>query len=186
MSDSLKFLLALVMAIVVMLIFRALVFTLYTVEGDGLEPVFQKGDRLVVNRWSYGLRTGGEGSIFDYGRLCRQAIRKGDLIAFEDTQGHTFICRCTGVPGDTVSVGLKYGSGETKPGPMVVPGQATCDERDFYWVEPLGKNNPISSEQLGFVPEERIIGRVCIMLFGHDSEAPFWMGWRGPRLVRRP
>jgi signal peptidase I len=184
MKGALKFLIALVTAFLVMFVFRALVITIYTVDGHGLEPVLRAGDQVIVNRWSYGLRTGGEGSLFDYGRICRQEVRKGDLIAFEDTQDHIFICRCVGVPGDTISIDLKYGSGETKPHTVIIPGKVTCDERDFYWVEPLGDNNPISSEQLGFVPEERIIGRACLVLFGHNPELPFWQGWRGMRLIR--
>ena len=74
MRGSFKFLLALATAFVTMLAFRALVMTVCTVDGKGLEPVFQAGDHVVVNRWSYGLRTGEKGSLFDYGRICRQEI----------------------------------------------------------------------------------------------------------------
>ena len=99
MRGSFKFLLALAMAFVAMLAFRALVMTVCTVDGKGLEPVFQAGDHVVVNRWSYGLRTGEKGSLFDYGRICRQEINKGDFIAFEDSLGKMLICRCTALPG---------------------------------------------------------------------------------------
>ena len=79
-------------ALVVMLAFRSLVMTVCTVDGKGLEPVFQAGDRVVVNRWSYGLRTGEKGGLFDYGRICRQDIKKGDFIAFEDSLRQMLIC----------------------------------------------------------------------------------------------
>ena len=62
MRSSLKFLMALGIAFVAMLAFRALVMTVCTVDGQGLEPWFQAGDHVVVNRWSYGLRTGEKGS----------------------------------------------------------------------------------------------------------------------------
>ena len=174
MNNVLKFLLALAVAFVVMLAFRALVCTIYTVEGDGLEPVFQAGDRLVVNRWSYGLRTGEKGGLFDYGRLCRQGIRRGDIIAFDDEQGNTFLCRCAGVPGDTITV---------KRTQCVVPGLINCADRDYYWVEAIGKNNPLGSEQLGFIYEEQIIGRACLVLYSHDPSEPFWKGYRSNRLL---
>ena len=40
-----KFIGAIVIALVVTLAFRSLVMTVCTVDGKGLEPVFQKGDR---------------------------------------------------------------------------------------------------------------------------------------------
>ena len=46
MRSTLKFLLALAVALVSMLAFRALVFTVFTVEGGGLEPTYLTGDRL--------------------------------------------------------------------------------------------------------------------------------------------
>ena len=55
----LKTLITLAVAIVAMLLFRAAVVTVCCVEGDALQPVFLAGDRVLVNRWSYGLRTGG-------------------------------------------------------------------------------------------------------------------------------
>ena len=58
MRNLLKFLLALTVALMLMMAFRALVFTIYYVDGDGLEPEFVAGDHVMVNRWSYGLRTG--------------------------------------------------------------------------------------------------------------------------------
>ena len=101
-KGTVKFIGAIAVALVVMLAFRSLVMTVCTVDGKGLEPVFQAGDRVGVNRWSYGLRTGAKGSLFDYGRICRQEVKKGDFIAFEDSLGEVLICRCAGVPGDTI------------------------------------------------------------------------------------
>ncbi len=84
MKGTLRFIIALVIALVTVLAFRALVMTVCTIEGDGLSPQFMEGDRVVINRWSYGLRTGKKGGLFDYGRICQQKMEKGDFIAFED------------------------------------------------------------------------------------------------------
>ena len=170
MQGTVKFIGAIVVALLVMLAFRALVMTVCTVDGKGLEPVFQAGDRVVVNRWSYGLRTGEEGSLFDYGRICRQNVEKGDFIAFEDSLGDVLICRCAAVPGDTIAG-------------KIVPGVVNCADQDYYWVEPVGKNNLLSSRQLGFIPEQRIIGRACLVLYSRESSAPFWKGYRSERLL---
>ena len=86
MRSLLKFLGALFIALLAMLAFRAIAFTIYTVPGEGLEPAFLRGDRVMVNRWSYGLRTGGEG-LFAYGRILRQPVKRGDLVAVNDSTG---------------------------------------------------------------------------------------------------
>ena len=114
MRSTLKFLVAFVVAFIVMMAFRALVFTIYTVPGSQLEPAFKAGDRVMVNRWSYGLRTGGSG-LFSYGRLCWQAINKGDLVAADDSIGNVSIGCCTALPGDTI---------KWQERTIIVPGKA--------------------------------------------------------------
>ncbi len=171
-----KFIAALAIALVTMLAFRALVMTVCTIEGDGLSPQFLEGDRVVINRWSYGLRTGAKGSLFDYGRICQQKVEKGDFIAFENAHGQILVCQCAALPGDTVYLGKEKT-------PCLVPSVMNCDDQDYYWVKSISKNNPLDSRILGFIPEERIIGRVCLVLFSHDPEAPFWKGYNAERLL---
>jgi signal peptidase I len=170
MNQTLKFLLALAVAAVAVLAFRALVFTMYTVEGSSLEPLFKTGDRVLVNRWSYGLRMGG-GRLFRYGRVAQQSIERGDIVAFEspiDSISGVFICRCKAVPGDTINGGL------------AVPGRVTCADTDYYWLESLSHANPVDSRLFGFVPERCIIGRVFLIMYQHDDSKPLWEGydWR--------
>ena len=146
MRSTLKFLMALSVALMTMLAFRALVFTIYAVPGSALEPHFKAGDRVLVNRWSYGLRCGGNGSLFSYGRLCRQPVGRNHWIAIEDDDGRVMIGQCIAVPGDTVCWYDRK---------VIVPGRkATCARHDYY-----------SIRDLGFVPEERIIGRVTLVLY---------------------
>lgn len=164
--------------IVLMFIFRALAYTIYTIDGQGLSPLFVKGDRVLVNRWSYGLRIGGDNSIFGYGRLCRQQVQKGDIVAFDDpsdkTRSRVLICRCKAVPGDTVTV-----DGKT----MVVPGLKDCADADYYWLEAIGPGNGVDSRQLGFISERFIIGRVCRIVYSHDPQQSLFKGWRKDRFM---
>ena len=148
-----------------------------TVEGNGLEPTLMAGDRILVNRWSYGLRVGGTGRLFSYGRVWRQQVQRGDLVAFEnpaDSIGHQLlICRCKALPGDTVS---------TPDGAVVVPSLKECADRDYYWMESLNDQNPLDSRLLGFIAEEYIIGRVCMVVYSRNTDMPAHRGWRHYRM----
>ena len=162
MRSTLKFLMALVVAFVVMMTFRALVFTIYTVPGSHLEPAFKAGDRVMVNRWSYGLRTGG-GGLFSYGRLCWQAVEKGDFVAIDDSLGNVTIGCCTALPGDTVRW-----QGRT----IIVPGKANCANHDYYMID-----------RLGLIREEQIIGRAFLIVYNHAPGHFFWSGYDADRLL---
>ncbi len=176
MRKFLKFLLSLAVAFLVMVAFRAVGMTIYTIDGHGLDPIFRAGDRVLVNRWSYGLRVGGgDNSLFNYGRLWRQPIEKGDILAFEHpTDGNIVICRCKGLPGDTLEV-----AGET----IVVPGLKVCADADYYWMESINRDNPVDSRLMGFVSEEYIIGRVVMIAYSHEPSAPLWSGWVNDRFL---
>lgn len=111
MKGALKFVIALIVTILLMLAFRALMFTVYTVRGTALEPCFIDGDRILVNRWSYGLRTG-DGHLFRYTRWFGSPVERGDLAVIDNPQavrqhsawGDMSALYCTAVPGDTVTI----------------------------------------------------------------------------------
>lgn len=171
------FIARLALFIILMLVFRALVFTIYSVNGDALAPEFQNGDRVLVNRWSYGLRTGGANGLFRYGRLCGNPVEKGDIVAFDspvDSLPGVFVCRCGAGPGDTI---------RTKDGPVIVPGLATCAPEEHYWMEAIDKSGQIDSRAFGFVPESLIIGRVCMIVYNHDDTQPFFTGYKRDRFM---
>jgi len=176
MRRTVRFLLALAVALVLMLCFRALAFTIYTIDGGGLSPQLCKGDRVLVNRWSYGLRVGGDDWLFNYTRIARQPVERGDIVAFQHPNGsnEVLICRCKAVPGDTI-----HHEGQT----IIVPGRVTCAETDQYWVENIGTGNVLDSRSLGFISEALIIGRVTTIVYSHDPEQPFWKGWRRDRFL---
>lgn len=108
MNNALKFVMALTVTILLMLAFRALVFTVYTVRGTAIGPAYNDGDRVLVNRWSYGLRTGG-GGMFAYSRWAARRAERGELVVFNsplDTlrpvrRREVMAYYCKGVPGDT-------------------------------------------------------------------------------------
>lgn len=178
LSNAIRWLTAFAAAALGMLLFRATVVTLCVVDGTALAPQLLQGDRVVVNRWSYGLRTGGRDGLFGYGRIGRQPIAKGDIVAMDSPLpgvSGIFLCRCAALPGDTVRVGADL---------MVVPGRAaTCADEDYYWMEAVAGGRHIDSRQFGFVPESSIIGRACMVLFSHDDSQPPFTGYRKERAL---
>ena len=158
MANWLKFVIAFASAFALMLAIRTLAFSIHIINGTGLSPLFQDGDRLLINRCSYGLRIEGNG-ILPYSRLMRSPVERGDIVAFTvpcDSIEGIFIARCKAVPGDTI---------RTQEGPLLVPGLKTCAKSDYYWLESINPNNPADSRHIGFIPESHIIGEVVSVLY---------------------
>ena len=162
MVKWLKNVIVLASAFALMLGFRALVFSIHNVTGNGLEPLYKHGDCLLVNRCSYGLRIEGHG-LLPYSRLLRQPVKRGDIVAFtmpSDSVAGICIARCKAVPGDTIN---------TLKGKLVVPGLNTCAKADYYWLEALNQQNPADSRHLGFIPESNIIGEVITVIYNRKK-----------------
>ena len=162
MANWLKYVIAFVSAFALMLAVRTLALSIHTINGTGLSPVFQDGDRLLINRCSYGLRIEGNG-ILPYSRLMRSPVKRGDIVAFTvpcDSIAGLYIARCKAVPGDTIS---------TQEGPLLVPGLKTCAKVDYYWLESINPSNPADSRHIGFIPESHIIGEVVSVLYHRKS-----------------
>ena len=151
----------LLFAFALMMAVRALVVSVHGVEGNGLAPLYEDGDCLLINRCSYGLRIEGNG-LLPYSRLMRQPVRRGDIVAFSHPAG-VCIARCAGVPGDTI---------RTLDGLLTVPGFVNCAKADYYWLESVNPNNPADSRHLGFISEQHIIGRVVSVLFNRHKLFP--------------
>ena len=164
MRNAVKFLISLVAAFVVLLLVRSLAFTVYTIPDKTLEPAFLQGDRVIVNRWSYGLRTGGD-SLFRYARIMKSPVRKGDFIAFylpADTlkgasSRKVLIGKINALPGGTITV---YGES------FVLPKD--CQACSWPYQAPYA----IGSEKdscLLLVPGKDIIGRVCLVVYNFHN-----------------
>ncbi len=162
MKTGLKYVITLVAAFSLMLIFRTLALSIHGVNGDGLEPFFKNGDRLLINRCSYGMRIEGN-CLLPYSRLLRQPVERGDIVAFiapGNISDGLMIARCRAVPGDTIY---------TNKGTVTVPGLINCAKSDYYWLEALNRTNPADSKHLGFIPENLIVGRVVTVLYNRKK-----------------
>jgi signal peptidase I len=90
---------------------RCFAFSSVTIPTDGMAPSLYSGERILVNRWSYGLRLPLM-SLFGYHRLHESKPAYGDVIVFNNPLSRSasverrelFISRCIARPGDTVMV----------------------------------------------------------------------------------
>lgn len=107
-----KWILAFAGAIAVMLLLRAFAFTSCLIPSTGMENSIFQNERIIVNKWSYGLRVPLM-SAFSYHRWCERPIRKQDIVVFNNPAGmqqpvidrrEVYISRCIGTPGDTLLI----------------------------------------------------------------------------------
>ncbi len=99
----------LLVAVVAVLLVKLVAFTSCTIPSTGMENTLYRGDRVIVNRWSYGYRTP-LASIFGYHRWAEAPVRRNDIVLFNRPSaqqtlqdgGDIFINRCVGLPGDTL------------------------------------------------------------------------------------
>ena len=98
-------------AILAVLLVRALLVTSCFIPSSGMENSLYKGEGVLVNKWSYGLRLPFP-SWIGYHRLATDKAVKGDVVVFNNPlpvknnqrleTRDLFISRCIGTPGDTL------------------------------------------------------------------------------------
>lgn len=112
MRRSLYILLLLLATVLLVLLLRACAVTSYLIPSTGMENTLRRGERILVNKWSYGLRLPGI-SWWGYRRWGERAVKRGDVVVFNNpanrqeqtiSRRETFIGRCIGLPGDTLWV----------------------------------------------------------------------------------
>ena len=98
-------------AITTVLLVRALLVTSCFIPSSGMENSLYKGEGVLVNKWSYGLRLPFP-SWIGYHRIAQKPVDKGDVVVFNNPMPANqnerleardlFISRCIGTPGDTL------------------------------------------------------------------------------------
>lgn len=98
---------AVLTAVVVVLLVNTFAFTSCTIPSTGMENSLYQGERVLVNKWSYGFRV-----PFSTWRWLGSPAGKGDIALFNNPNPRSpqravsnrelFISRVVGVPGDTL------------------------------------------------------------------------------------
>ena len=97
----------LVTAIVIVLLVKTFAYTSCSIPSAGMENSLYQGEKVLVNKWSYGLRL----PFTDYHWLADK-VGKGDIVLFNNPipsnretpifARELFVSRCVGLPGDTL------------------------------------------------------------------------------------
>ena len=107
-----KWIFAFAGAIAVVLLLRGFAFTSCLIPSTGMENSLFQGERILVNKWSYGLRVPLM-SLFSYHRWRERSVRQQDVVVFNNPAAigqptidrrEIYISRCIGTPGDTLLV----------------------------------------------------------------------------------
>lgn len=96
-------------AVLLVFLLRVFAFTSCFIPSKGMENSILEGERILVNRWSYGLRVPLM-SLWGYHRWGECLVSRNDVVVFNNPAGRqpmidgrdVFIGRCVGVPGDTL------------------------------------------------------------------------------------
>ena len=105
-----KWIFAFAGAIAVVLLLRGFAFTSCLIPSTGMENSLFQGERILVNKWSYGLRVPLM-SLFSYHRWCERSVRQQDVVVFNNPAAigqptidrrEIYISRCIGTPGDSL------------------------------------------------------------------------------------
>ncbi|MFT4091846.1 MAG: signal peptidase I [Asticcacaulis sp.] len=95
-------------ALLITLVFRTLLFQPFTIPSASMEPNLYEGDYIVVSKWNYGYSKHSiqfSPPVFE-GRIFEKPAERGDIVVFKLPLDNTtdYIKRVIGVPGDKVQV----------------------------------------------------------------------------------
>ena len=162
---------ALVIAFVIAVLIRYILFTPIVVDGDSMMPTLEDGDRMIVNKIGYKL---GEPDRFD-------------IVVFHAPEGKDYIKRVIGLPGDTIEYkdDQLYINGKAYDEPYLDEYKSQITEgtltQDFTlqeidptievipegYVFVMGDNRRYSkdSRHIGIVSEDKIIGNTSVIFW---------------------
>lgn len=130
--------------ILVVVLLRGCVATSYLIPSSGMENSLYRGERILVNKWSYGLRLPFM-KLWGYHRWADRAVQKEDILVFNNPANlsepvidrrEVFISRCIGLPGDTLLIDSLY---------SVIPSEKNAPDQKFLYTYPRQKEQQLDS-----------------------------------------
>lgn len=117
-------------ATLVVIVLRSCAIGSCLIPSDGMSPTLLPGERILVDKWSYGLRLPLM-RWWGYHRWKPETARRGDVLLFNNpanrreaviSRREVFIGRCMGVPGDCLTVDSLFN---------LLPPQQPIDEATY-------------------------------------------------------
>lgn len=130
--------------ILVVVLLRECVATSYLIPSSGMENSLYRGERILVNKWSYGLRLPFI-KLWGYHRWADSPVQKDDILVFNNPANlsepaidrrEVFISRCIGLPGDTLLIDSLY---------SVIPSEKNAPDQKFLYTYPRQKEQQLDS-----------------------------------------
>lgn len=130
--------------ILVVVLLRGCVATSYLIPSSGMENSLYRGERILVNKWSYGLRLPFI-KLWGYHRWADSPVQKDDILVFNNPANlsepaidrrEVFISRCIGLPGDTLLIDSLY---------SVIPSEKNAPDQKFLYTYPRQKEQQLDS-----------------------------------------
>lgn len=130
--------------ILIVVLLRGCIATSYLIPSSGMENSLYCGERILVNKWSYGLRIPFMG-LWGYHRWADNPVHRDDILVFNNPanlsqptidQREIFISRCLGIPGDTLLVDSLF---------SVIPSEKNAPDQKFLYTYPRRKEPQLDS-----------------------------------------
>ncbi|MFC1825389.1 signal peptidase I [Thermodesulfobacteriota bacterium] len=177
---------SLVIAVVIALSVKSLVFAAYTIPSSSMEPTLLIGDYLIANRLSYVMKV----PFTDIVLLTLGEPERGDIIIFRypKDRSKNFVKRVIAKPGDVIEINNKvvHVNGQRADDAAshfldtrVIPGTASPRDnfgpvtvpKDSYFVMGDNRDNSSDSRFWGFLKKKDLVGKAEIIYFSRDSNA---------------
>ena len=141
---SWKIAIAMVGVALTVVLLRSCVATSYLIPSSGMENSLYQGERILVNKWSYGLRLPFM-KLWGYHRWADSPVQKEDIIVFNNPANlsepvidgrEVFIGRCIGTPGDTLLIDSLF---------SVIPSEKNAPDQKFLYSYPRLRERQLDS-----------------------------------------
>jgi signal peptidase I len=169
-----EWVLVVVGALVVAFVIQLTSLQAFSIPSESMLPTLHKGDRVLVNKWSYRLHD----------------IHRGDVVVFDrppevtDTSVDDLIKRVVGLPGEQITIAdghvsvdgqvleesyLPPGTRTDPTGPVTCPPEHPCVvPDDSIWVMGDNRSNSEDSRYFGTIPKSSVVGRASLRIWPLD------------------
>lgn len=162
---------------------RSFAFTSCLIPYSGMENSLFQGERILVNKWSYGLRVPFM-SLFSYHRWLERPVGKQEIVVFNNPAAGTklaidrravYISRCIGTPGDTLLIDSCFS--------VVSPEAEVNPDKKQLYAYPASKEKDIELLLRSLsIANEGVMGRTTVRTYAASADTSFtcWNKRRNP------